>query len=58
MPFELTNTFAEFVDLMNRVFGAILDKFAVIFIDDILVHSKILFDKINCLNNGSNSKSR
>ena len=40
MPFELTNALAAFMDLMNRVFHDYLDKFIVVFINDILVYSK------------------
>ncbi|GJQ98504.1 putative reverse transcriptase domain-containing protein [Tanacetum coccineum] len=39
MPFGLTNAPAVFMDLMNRVFH-VLDKFVIVFIDDILVFSK------------------
>ena len=40
MSFGLTNASAAFIDLMNRVFHPYLDKFVIIFIDDILVYSK------------------
>jgi hypothetical protein len=44
MSFGLTNALAHFMYLMNSVFMAELDKFVVVFIDDILVYSKITED--------------
>ncbi|KAL8122190.1 hypothetical protein AgCh_018800 [Apium graveolens] len=41
MAFRLTNAPAAFMDLMNRVFKKYLDKFMIVFIDDILIYSKI-----------------
>jgi hypothetical protein len=40
MSFGLTNAPAYFMNLMNKVFMEYLDKFIVVFINDILVYSK------------------
>ncbi|GJW40757.1 putative reverse transcriptase domain-containing protein [Tanacetum coccineum] len=40
MSFGLTNALAVFMDLMNRVCKQYLDKFVIVFIEDILIYSK------------------
>ncbi|GJV32209.1 putative reverse transcriptase domain-containing protein [Tanacetum coccineum] len=49
MPFGLTNVPAVFMDLMNRVCKPYLDKFVIVFIDDILIYLKTKEDQENHL---------
>ena len=47
--FGLTNASMAFMDLMNRVFQNYLDSFVIVFIGDMLVHSKNEDDHIGHL---------
>jgi hypothetical protein len=49
MSFELTNSLAYFMYLMNSILFEELDVFAIIFIDDILVYSKTEEDHVKRL---------
>ena len=40
MTFGLTNAPTMFMDLMNRVCRSMLDRFVIVFIDNIMVYSK------------------
>ena len=44
MSFGLINAPAAFIDSMNRVFEEYLDKFVIVFIDNILVYSRTMED--------------
>ncbi|KAJ0876905.1 putative reverse transcriptase domain-containing protein [Helianthus annuus] len=48
MPFGLTNDPAAFMDMMNRICKPYLDKFVIVFIDDILIYSKSQKRKVIC----------
>lgn len=40
MPFGLTNALVSFMSLMNTVYHSYLDKFIIVFVDDILMYSE------------------
>jgi hypothetical protein len=51
MPFRLTNAPAMFMDFRNQVFKSYLDKYVVVFVDDILIYSKSSMDHKQHLRN-------
>jgi hypothetical protein len=49
VPFGLTNTPIVFMCLMNDIFINYMDKFVIMFLDDILIHSKSKEEHEHCL---------
>ena len=49
MPFELTNAPAMFCTLMNQLFHNYLNKFMVVYLDDIVVYSRTLKEHVKHL---------
>ncbi|CAI7849863.1 unnamed protein product, partial [Closterium sp. NIES-54] len=49
LPFRLTNAPATFMSLMHSVFRDFLDRFVIIFIDDIMIYSKSLKEHVEHL---------
>ena len=39
MPFGVTNALAQFMDMMNPLLGKYLDKFVLVFLDNVLIYS-------------------
>ena len=49
MPFGVTNALAQFMNMMNDLLGEYLDKFVLVFLDDVLIFSANLQDHVEHL---------
>ena len=49
MPFGLTNAPATFSNLMNDVLFKFMDRFVVVYLDDIVIYSETLADHLHHL---------
>ena len=49
MPFGLTNTLTMFYTLMNKIFHPYLDKFMMVYLDDIVIYSNTLKEHVEHL---------